>query len=62
MTSVGGTSLSFDNPGTNADPVVPDKRDEMVWNVDNLCNQSANEGGQSTGLFWCAATGAGGGG
>ena len=66
VTSVGGTTLSFDNPGTNADPSYPNNRDEMVWNVDNLCNQSANEGGTVSspdpGLFWCAATGAGGGG
>ena len=32
-----------------------------MWNVDGLCNTKANEGG-SSGLFWCGATGAGGGG
>ena len=61
VTSVGGTSFTFDNPATNANPTYPHNGDEMVWNVDNLCNASANEGGFS-GLFWCGATGAGGGG
>jgi kumamolisin len=70
VTSVGGTTFSFDNPGTRANPSYPDNGDEMVWNVDNLCNTSANElavpGGESgyplSGYFWCAETGAGGGG
>jgi subtilase family serine protease len=39
---------------------------ETVWNVDSLCNTSANEGGTASspdsGLFWCGAVGAGGGG
>ena len=61
VTSVGGTSLSADNPGTNTHPTYPYNGDETVWNVDNLCNDSANEGG-APGLFWCGATGAGGGG
>lgn len=66
VTVVGGTTLSFDNPGTNLHPTYPDNRDEMVWNVDNLCNESANEGGTGgnvlSGTFWCGATGAGEGG
>jgi subtilase family serine protease len=65
VTSVGGTSLESFNPGTNPDPNYP-AGVETVWNVDDLCNQSANEGGTSSqplsGFFWCAATGAGGGG
>lgn len=32
-----------------------------MWNVDDLCNTSLNEGGIS-GFEWCALTGAGGGG
>ena len=61
VTSVGGTSLESYNPGTNPHPSYPAAGDETVWNVDNLCNTSASEGGQP-GLFWCGATGAGGGG
>jgi subtilase family serine protease len=69
VTSVGGTSLESDNPGTNPDPAYPTGV-ETVWNTDNLCNQSANEGGVPggdsgyplSGLFWCSYTGAGGGG
>lgn len=60
VTSVGGTSLESDNPGTNPQPACPASV-ETVWNVDNLCNASANEGGDS-GFLWCAATGASGGG
>ncbi len=60
VTSVGGTSLETFNPDANPNPSYP-AGVETVWNVLNLCNQSANEGGQP-GLFWCAATGAGGGG
>ncbi len=60
VTSVGGTSLESFNPDTNPNPSYP-AGVETVWNVDNLCNASANEGGQP-GFFWCAATGAGGGG
>jgi kumamolisin len=60
VTSVGGTSLESANPGTNPNPGYPNGA-ETVWNVDNLCNTSASEGGQP-GLFWCGATGAGGGG
>jgi subtilase family serine protease len=50
VTSVGGTSLESDNPGTNPSPVYP-AGVETVWNVDNLCNSSANEGGESG--FFC---------
>ena len=60
VTSVGGTSFENDNPGSNPHPQYPQGA-ETVWNVDGLCNESANEGGQS-GLFWCGAAGAGGGG
>jgi subtilase family serine protease len=60
VTSVGGTSLESANPGTKAKPSYPSGV-ESVWNVDNLCNTSADEGGHP-GLFWCGATGAGGGG
>ena len=60
VTSVGGTSQETDNPGTNAHPAYPAAK-ETVWNVDNLCNESTDEGGE-TGLFWCNTTGAGGGG
>jgi subtilase family serine protease len=64
VTSVGGTSFESDNPGTNPHPGTPVTGDETVWNVDNLCSDQAaaadndNEGG----YFWCAETGAGGGG
>ena len=61
VTSVGGTSFASDNPGMNPKPSYPDGV-ETVWNPDNLCNLSANEGGQP-GLFWCTTgPGAGGGG
>jgi subtilase family serine protease len=60
VTSVGGTSFESFNPDRNPFPNYP-AGVETVWNVDGLCNTSANEGG-STGLFWCGATGSGGGG
>jgi kumamolisin len=60
VTSVGGTSWQNDNPGTNAHPAYR-AGVESVWNVDSLCNESADEGGD-TGLDWCTTTGAGGGG
>ncbi|HWF73880.1 MAG TPA: S53 family peptidase [Solirubrobacteraceae bacterium] len=60
VTSVGGTSLESFNPATDPDPRYP-RGVETVWNVDNLCNESASEGGDS-GYSWCANTGAGGGG
>jgi subtilase family serine protease len=65
VTSVGGTSFESFNPGSNPHPDYPTGV-ETVWNVDELCNQMANEGGTSAsplpGAFWCAETGAGGGG
>jgi subtilase family serine protease len=66
VTSVGGTSLESDNPGTNPHPAYP-ANVETVWNPDNLCNTSANEGGTAanplSGFFWCGpGVGAGGGG
>lgn len=63
VTSVGGTSFESFNPNANPDPHYP-YGVETVWNVDNLCN-SAAPGPANAGLggfFWCAATGAGGGG
>jgi subtilase family serine protease len=60
VTSVGGTSFESFNPDADTDPNYPTGV-ETVWNVDNLCNESANEGGVP-GFFWCSATGAGGGG
>ncbi len=64
VTSVGGTSFESDNPGTNPNPAYPAKGTETVWNVDNLCDAQAPASGndQQGGLFWCAASGAGGGG
>jgi kumamolisin len=64
VTSVGGTSFEGDNPGTNPHPGTPAKGVETVWNVDNLCSDqaaAAGNGGQG-GFFWCAETGADGGG
>jgi subtilase family serine protease len=60
VTSVGGTSFQTDNPGTKTHPAYK-AGVESVWNVDSLCNESADEGGD-TGLEWCDTTGAGGGG
>ncbi|HTW04297.1 MAG TPA: S53 family serine peptidase [Streptosporangiaceae bacterium] len=60
VTSAGGTSWQNFNPGTNPHPSYP-AGVESVWNVDQLCDTSSDEGGQ-TGLFWCNTTGAGGGG
>jgi subtilase family serine protease len=64
VTSVGGTSLESDNPGTSPHPGYPAPGTETVWNVDNLCSgQPAAAGNdQQGGFFWCANTGAGGGG
>jgi subtilase family serine protease len=60
VTSVGGTSLENYNPGMSKHPRYP-RRGETVWNTAALCNRSAHEGGHP-GTYWCAATGAGGGG
>lgn len=63
VTSVGGTSFETDNPGINPHPSYPSGV-ETVWNVDSLCSDapvsSALDG--NDGFFWCAQTGAGGGG
>ncbi len=63
VTSVGGTSLQNYNPGTKPHPAYP-RGVESVWNVNSLCsNQGPNPGNDNHGgLFWCGATGAGGGG
>ena len=60
VTAVGGTSLETANPGADEHPGYPTGV-ETAWNVHNLCNTSADEGGQS-GYYWCARAGAGGGG
>jgi kumamolisin len=60
VTSVGGTSLESFNPNANPNPPYPNGV-ETVWNVDDLCNMDTSEGG-SSGYFWCAVVGAGGGG
>ncbi len=60
VTVVGGTSFGYYNPGVNPEPAYP-RDHETVWNVDDLCNASANEGGHP-GFLWCALTGAGTGG
>jgi len=69
VTSVGGTSFESFDPDANPNPSYPTGV-ETVWNTDDLCNESANEGGVPggdsgyplSGYFWCAKTGAGGGG
>lgn len=63
VTSVGGTSLETDNPGTNPHPSYPDGV-ETVWNVGDLCSDSPTSPAldNETGFYWCSATGAGGGG
>ncbi|HEY6537990.1 MAG TPA: S53 family peptidase [Candidatus Dormibacteraeota bacterium] len=55
VTSVGGTSLESDNPGSNPRPAYPNGV-ETIWNELNLCNGSA------AGLSACTTYGAGGGG
>ncbi|HET6187069.1 MAG TPA: S53 family peptidase [Trebonia sp.] len=64
VTSVGGTSLESDNPGTNPNPGPPATGTETVWNVRNLCSDApaAPSNDKQGGYFWCAETGAGGGG
>jgi subtilase family serine protease len=64
VTSVGGTSLESDNPGTDPYPGAPAKGVETVWNVDNLCSDqaAAADNDSQGGYFFCAETGAGGGG
>ena len=64
VTGVGGTSFEGDNPGTNPNPGTPARNTETVWNVDNLCSDqaAAADNGNQGGFFWCAETGADGGG
>jgi len=64
VTGVGGTSLESDNPGTNEHPGTPARGTETVWNVDNLCSDQAPAASndEQGGYFWCAFSGAGGGG
>jgi subtilase family serine protease len=63
VTSVGGTSFQTFNPGTDPSPSYPEGV-ETVWNVNSLCSNapasSALDG--ETGFYWCATTGATGGG
>jgi subtilase family serine protease len=63
VTSVGGTSLEIDNPGTDTHPRYP-AGFETVWNDENLCSNqtAAADNDNQGGLFWCADSGAGGGG
>jgi subtilase family serine protease len=62
VTGVGGTSFNNFNPGQSATAGYPGG-EETVWNVDNLCNSSADsENTGDSGYTWCAATGAGNGG
>ncbi len=64
VTSVGGTSLESDNPGTNPAPGTPANGDETVWNVDNLCGDQPKAAANDNqgGLFWCGPDGVGAGG
>ena len=64
VTSVGGTSFESDNPGTNPNPGPPAAGAETVWNVHNLCSDApaAPSNDKQGGYFWCAETGASGGG
>jgi subtilase family serine protease len=64
VTGVGGTSLESYNPGTNPHPGPPPPGDETVWNPANLCGTQppAPANDNLGGLFWCAWSGAGGGG
>jgi subtilase family serine protease len=63
VTSVGGTSFESFNPGHNQHPQYP-AGVESVWNTDALCSDDAPGPGSDNrgGFFWCARTGAGGGG
>jgi kumamolisin len=64
VTGVGGTSLESDNPGANPTPGPPVTGTETVWNVRNLCSDQGKNPGNDNhgGYFWCAGTGAAGGG
>jgi kumamolisin len=67
VTGVGGTSFEQFNPDADPDPAYPTGA-ETVWNTDNLCNESANEGGVPggatgyplSGYTWCSLEGASG--
>ncbi len=59
VTSVGGTSFNHFNPNARRHPGYP-KRQETVWNVDNLCSTTSVGGFDP--FFFCSATGATGGG
>jgi subtilase family serine protease len=65
VTSVGGTSLESDNPGTRSHPAYPQDI-ETAWNTDNLCSDhaAAPSNDNKGGFFWCndLPQGAGGGG
>jgi subtilase family serine protease len=63
VTSVGGTSFFAFNPDANSNPSYPTGV-ESVWNVDNLCSNAGKSAANDKqgGFFWCANTGAGGGG
>jgi subtilase family serine protease len=65
VTSVGGTSLETDNPGSDPNPSYP-YGVESVWNVDDLCTLAQAElpatAANPTGGGQCAINGAGGGG
>jgi kumamolisin len=63
VTSVGGASLESDNPGSNPHPSYP-RGVESVWNTGDLCSNAPASPAldNQPGFFWCAATGAGGGG
>jgi subtilase family serine protease len=64
VTSVGGTSLENFNPGASQHPAYPAAGTETIWNTDNLCSNAAPSPANDNlgGFFWCAQTGAGGGG
>ncbi|HEY2577103.1 MAG TPA: S53 family peptidase, partial [Streptosporangiaceae bacterium] len=64
VTSVGGTSFENFNPGTNPAPAYPAAGTETVWNTGNLCSNAAPSSANDNlgGFFWCAVTGAAGGG
>jgi subtilase family serine protease len=63
VTSVGGTSFEHFNPGQSQHPAYP-AGTETVWNTDALCSNAkpAAANDYLGGFFWCAQTGAGGGG
>jgi hypothetical protein len=56
VTSVGGTSLESDNPGTSPHPSYP-AGVVSAWNVQGLCKGSTTKVGGLTGYDWCKAAG-----